>query len=576
MKTLTLETYNELLPYIKEADYNEYNSNIITMLMWSSMYEVKFEVFDHFALALSIMPNRSPIWLMPYCAPIYRKAAIDKIKQLSCESSLDFEIHSMTIEFKNWLQESYPDQFLVWDCYDARDYIYDRKQQETLVGKKMQKRRNHFNSFQKEYNNRYVYKAIEDEDIPHIYTFLQEWKSSKDQDKGIDAEEEGIHLLLSNLHTLPIRGGCIYIDGTLEAFNITSLLSSDTVQIHVEKANRSIRGLYIAILKFFLESLEDDIMYLNREDDLGLEDLRKAKKDMHPISKTKKFACCEQQIEIKKANDDNLEDIMNLWKQRFDEESDDTSDYFFTHLYQPSSCYILISDGELISMIHARNMNIMLNNVPERVSFLVGIATTNDYEGCGYMKRLLQHILQDLKKEERFVLLQAYNPAIYKPFGFEETYPLARTKLDKTCYNLSNGVVSSQFLTSELLDIYQMYTQAKNGYRIRDESYYKQTLPYKAIWDEQTLIHRTNNIADSYCIVHEDEHEIHIQECIYKNEEALHSLLSALCESDKTIFATTDIDTPLSGRRKVNSAMMVKSLQKETFPTQSLFINEEL
>ena len=68
-----------------------------------------------------------------------------------------------------------------------------------------------------------------------------------------------------------------------QAFNITSLVSHDTIQIHVEKANKQIRGLYIAILKLFLETLDDEVLYVNREDDMGLPELRKAKTDMQPI-----------------------------------------------------------------------------------------------------------------------------------------------------------------------------------------------------------------------------------------------------------------------------------------------------
>ena len=62
-------------------------------------------------------------------------------------------------------------------------------------------------------------------------------------DDSISAEDTGIHLLLEHIKELPIEGGCIYIDGRLEAFNIASRLSKDMIQIHVEKANREIRGL---------------------------------------------------------------------------------------------------------------------------------------------------------------------------------------------------------------------------------------------------------------------------------------------------------------------------------------------
>lgn len=578
MKKLTLKNRNELLPYIAAADYNEYNSNIVTMLMWSSMYEVYFEVFDHFALAFTKMPHRSDIWMMPYCEKAYRNEAMEKIAELSATLHMDYEIHSMTLEFKNWLQKNYPDKFLIWDCYDARDYIYDRMQQQSLSGKKMQKRRNHFHAFEKEYEGRYIFKPMEQADIANVYAFLKKWQAGKDQDESIDAEEAGIHLLLEHMDELPIQGGCIYIDGKLEAFNITSRLSHDTVQIHVEKANRNIRGLYIAIVKLFLETLDDEILYLNREDDMGLEDLRKAKSDMQPILKKQKLGCVYQNIEVHTADEHWLPQIQALWMDRFEEENETSTNYFFHHLYHPEECYLLTSEDELIAMIQARHMNIMLNGVQEDVSFIVGVATNADYEGCGYMKRLMHHVLADRKeKGERFTLLQAYDWDIYKPMGFKETYKLMRTKLDKNSFTMSNGVNTDQFTADELLAIYQTYTDDKNGYRLRDVRYYNTMNAYKAIWNDRILVHRdTNGAADAYMVLHEDVQEIHVQECIFVNEQARDAMLSLLATTDKKIYVYTDLDCELAGRRKPVTTMAVKELGDAHFPDGHLFINEEI
>lgn len=60
MKKLTLENWQELQPYIALADYHEYNSNTMTMLMWTSMYEVYFETYPNYAIAYTCMPHREP------------------------------------------------------------------------------------------------------------------------------------------------------------------------------------------------------------------------------------------------------------------------------------------------------------------------------------------------------------------------------------------------------------------------------------------------------------------------------------------------------------------------------------
>lgn len=575
MKRLTLENRHELQPYIALADYNEYNSNIVTMLMWSSMYEVRFEVFEHFALVYTKMPNRASIWMMPYCEKSYRKEALIKMQEYSKKYSIAFEIHSMTLEFKNWLQEHYPYDFLIWDCYNARDYVYDRKQQESLVGKKMQKRRNHFHAFEKEFEGRYQYKALTEEDIPHIYAFLERWKALKEQDDSITAEEQGIHLLLSNLNELPIQGGCIYIDGQLEAFNITSRLSHDTIQIHVEKANRSMRGLYIAILKLFLETVDEDVLYLNREDDMGLEKLRKAKRDMQPVFTIRKMGCCHQKLILRKAEMKDMDAIKQLWMSRFDEETEETSTYFFTKMFHLQDCYVLYSEEELICMMQTRFIKVMLHQTEETIPFLYGVATNEEYEGCSYMKLLMNHVLEELKKEYRFAFIQAHNWDLYRSFGFHEMYEKAVTKIDKAAYSLGDGVLDYQYSTKELLSTYQSYVQHVNGWRIRDEAYYDEQLPYKRLWNENVLVHRLQDEVDAYGIYTESEGELHVVECIYKSQEALHNMLALLSQTDKKVYVHTDLNTELIGRRKQKLCMMVKELQDAKFPSSSLFINED-
>ena len=93
MERLTIENYKQLEPYIKDADYNEYNSNIVTMLMWQGSYPVYFSCYEHFALVYNKMPHREPVWLMPYCKKEYRKEAVDKKKELSEQEHISFEIH---------------------------------------------------------------------------------------------------------------------------------------------------------------------------------------------------------------------------------------------------------------------------------------------------------------------------------------------------------------------------------------------------------------------------------------------------------------------------------------------------
>ena len=162
----------------------------------------------------------------------------------------------------------------------------------------MQKRRNHFNAFVKE-NPNYIYKEIEDEDVDNVLQCLKKWDFSHRIEESVISEYIGIVYLLVHRHELEIKTGCIYINGQLEAFIIGSPLKHSTVQIHVEKANKDIRGLYVAIGKFFLERNFEGYEFVNREEDMGLESLRRAKQMLHPVKMVKKYNIVPSNLSIK-------------------------------------------------------------------------------------------------------------------------------------------------------------------------------------------------------------------------------------------------------------------------------------
>ena len=106
----------------------------------------------------------------------------------------------------------------------------------------------------------------------------------------LDNEAEGLKRVLNHLSQIkPIMAG-IYIDGVLQAFTMGSYNKEQQMaMIHIEKANDKIRGLYPFINQQFLLHEMEGCKYVNREDDMGLLSLRKAKESYHPIEKVKKY-----------------------------------------------------------------------------------------------------------------------------------------------------------------------------------------------------------------------------------------------------------------------------------------------
>jgi hypothetical protein len=95
--------------------------------------------------------------------------------------------------------------------------------------------------------------------------------------------------VLTNFSKLNLKGGVIVLNGVVEAFTFGEKLNEDTAVIHVEKANPDISGIYSAINRDFCRETWSETTYINREEDMGLEGLRKAKESYSPIKMIEKF-----------------------------------------------------------------------------------------------------------------------------------------------------------------------------------------------------------------------------------------------------------------------------------------------
>ncbi len=185
------------------------------------------------------------------------------------------------------------DKYLVEEERDYFDYVYNAKELMTLPGKRFHKKKNHLNAFMKEYAGRYKIKIPCCEDKEEIINFLHRWHDERgivDEYNRDDYELKGIEYILNNCQMIKYYLMSVYVDDILEAFTIgTYIEEEETAYIHVEKANPNIRGLYNFINQQFLINCFPDARYVNREDDMGLLGLRKAKLSYNPELLVKKY-----------------------------------------------------------------------------------------------------------------------------------------------------------------------------------------------------------------------------------------------------------------------------------------------
>lgn len=294
-KDIEIDCKNILDKYFDLVDYEACEYCFTTLYMWKDLYNTKYYVEDDFAIVAGEYENKGFI-ILPLAKKENMNKAFDFIIKNFEKQHKQIHLKAINKEVVEYLQSVYGDRFEYIEERNNFDYIYDGESLRTLAGRKNQKKRNHLNSFVKEYGDRVEYKKLEETDFDECINLLKEWSKDKDESIELDSEFKAIKRIFKNYEklkdTLKISG--IYIDSKLEAFSIGEMLNDNMAVIHVEKANADIRGLYPYINQQFLLNEFSDVEFVNREEDLGIEGLRKAKLSYHPVKFAEKYTVIEK------------------------------------------------------------------------------------------------------------------------------------------------------------------------------------------------------------------------------------------------------------------------------------------
>ena len=169
------------------------------------------------------------------------------------------------------------------------DYVYLTQDLIELKGRKYHRKRNHIKQFQEKYSYQYI--SLTPEWIPQCLQLETEWCDLRhcEASPGMLNESFAIKEAFTHFVELGVKGGAILINGKVEAFTLGDPLNLETVVIHIEKANPAYEGLYPTINQAFLENQWSGYPYVNREQDLGEEGLRKAKESYFPHHMANKY-----------------------------------------------------------------------------------------------------------------------------------------------------------------------------------------------------------------------------------------------------------------------------------------------
>lgn len=278
-KKATKSDYSTICSYLKNCNIPICDFTPGAFIMWHSFYNMEFCVFDNFLYLRD--GGSSPSYSIPIGQGDFKKA-VSNLLPFANNGKLYF--NNVTVDNLLRLRKVFSRRCIKYKFNrDAADYIYIAENMVTFAGKKLSTMRNHVNRFKKDYPD-YKFVKMDESNFDRVKNFVKDFSEKKENlSDEAAAEIESIYTLIDNINYTDWCGGFIELDGKIIAISIGEYCG-DTLVIHVEKADISYSGCYqIMVNEFAKAFVKQGINYINREDDMGLEGLRKSKLAYRPI-----------------------------------------------------------------------------------------------------------------------------------------------------------------------------------------------------------------------------------------------------------------------------------------------------
>lgn len=265
--------------YIKYPQSSAFLS-FTTLYLWKGFSGIKYAVLPDGNIVLGGVSGRSGAryFSLPETND---EVLLSVVKQIKTEFG-EFLLVNLTEEQTEVIKKAYPDCGVKYKR-NNNNYVYETKSLAELSGKKLQSKRNHLNRFK----NTYTYELVDidnSEMAEECIEMTRLWYEEKeDADSYLEAEIFACRESLTHMKELGLTGMAIRVDGKIAAYSIGEYMNGGRMaHIIIEKALNEYSGAYNAINNFFIIRHWSDTEYVNREEDMGLEGLRKAKTSYRP------------------------------------------------------------------------------------------------------------------------------------------------------------------------------------------------------------------------------------------------------------------------------------------------------
>jgi hypothetical protein len=298
-KAVSIEDQELLKPFLEKYGESSCQHSVYLMTGLSMKYGDEFAIYeDVLYIHRSLLDTDDT---RVYLAPLgdlseNAKQKIDVLLSDAESYQKKASFFTVTERIKELMEEVYPGRFSVGDSEDYAEYMYLSEDLCVLPGKALAAKRNRVRAFYSEYEGSVRIEDINEDNLWEAYVFQKEWiedRLAEGYDEMLARENEAIKFYLSHFSELGFRGIIVYVRGTVVGFAAGVALNDDCIDEVIEKGRKDVKGIYQVLCNEFALICGRDYNYINREEDLGVKGLRRAKKSYQPDHMIRKYILTE-------------------------------------------------------------------------------------------------------------------------------------------------------------------------------------------------------------------------------------------------------------------------------------------
>lgn len=289
-KPISLSVAADIRPFVQHITFPDATLSFSNLFSWGVAMHYEYTVYGGYLLIRYNVDDK-----LHYLMPVGKgdiEPVIEFLLSDSIQTGHPFHMSGVSNEMRLRMEEAMPDRFRYAYNRNYFDYIYLHDDLATLQGKKLHAKRNHVNNFVKNYPD-FEYIPLTADLIDECLELEAEWYAirlpNSPDVEDMDFEKKMMRYALNHLKELEIIGGTLFVEGKLVAFTFGSPINNDTFDVSVEKADKSYEGVYAMINSQFMNHLPAKYLYINREEDMGIDGLRQAKLSYNPYKLLEKM-----------------------------------------------------------------------------------------------------------------------------------------------------------------------------------------------------------------------------------------------------------------------------------------------